>query len=240
MNDDLRELSALAALGAASGNDAERLADAAERDADVAGQVAWDRKIIAMLRDAAEPVPPPAHLLGAILDAAQVEDELTGAVRPRPPARAPRRGLRRFAPAIATALVAAAVAVGVTTLVTRDPGLGEATASATIEVHDSDAPIEGTAALYRPDSPDGTLVVDLRAVPPAPSGHHYQVWVLRAGASEMEAVGTFGTSRDRVHLELPLPGSGDFAAVDISLEENDGPPAHSGASVAGATFPTSA
>ena len=39
-----------------------------------------------------------------------------------------------------------------------------------------------------------------------------------------------------VELDLPLPGPGNDAAVDISVEEDEGPPAHSDTSLAGGTF----
>jgi hypothetical protein len=39
-------------------------------------------------------------------------------------------------------------------------------------------------------------------------------------ATEMEAVGSFSPTRPSVHLELPLPGSGTYGAVDVSIEED--------------------
>jgi hypothetical protein len=52
----------------------------------------------------------------------------------------------------------------------------------------------------------------------------------------MEAVGSFSPTRPSVHLELPLPGSGTYGAVDVSIEEDGGSPTHSAKSVAGANF----
>jgi len=43
------------------------------------------------------------------------------------------------------------------------------------------------------------------------------------------------TSSD-VTLDLPLPAPGNYAAMDISVQANDGPPTHSGTSLAGASF----
>ena len=58
--------------------------------------------------------------------------------------------------------------------------------------------------------------------------------MLRDGATGMQAVGAFVAAEGTAHLELPLPGAGPFAAVDISVEEDDGPPQHSQESLAGA------
>ncbi len=83
----------------------------------------------------------------------------------------------------------------------------------------------------------GTVRVSLRDVPPAPSGHHYEVWVLREeGGGAMESVGVFTPTSSDVELDLPLPGPGNYAAVDVSVEEDDGPPAHSDTSLASGTF----
>jgi anti-sigma-K factor RskA len=97
--------------------------------------------------------------------------------------------------------------------------------------------VSGQATLYGSNAAGGTVRLSLRDVPPAPSGHHYEVWVLRAnGNGVMEAVGSFSPSTSDVRLDLPLPGPGDYAAVDISVEENGGSPAHSDTSLAGGTF----
>jgi hypothetical protein len=52
----------------------------------------------------------------------------------------------------------------------------------------------------------------------------------------MTAVGSFTPAEPTVTLSLPLPTAGDFAAVDISIQSNDGPPEHSNVSLAGARF----
>ena len=115
-------------------------------------------------------------------------------------------------------------------------GLGPADARAAI-AGKSDPAVTGEAVLYGSTADGGTVHVSLRDVPAAPSGHHYEVWVLRRDAGgEMEAVGSFTPTSDDVELDLPLPGPGDYAAVDVSVEENGGPPAHSDTSLAGGTF----
>jgi hypothetical protein len=119
----------------------------------------------------------------------------------------PRARRRWLGPAAAVASVAAAAVVAIAVLAGGGDGLGDPDVRVAITGKDS-------------------------AVT-APSGHHYEVWVLREGSDEMEAVGSFTPTSSRVELELPLPSPGDYAAIDISIEENGGPPAHSGTSLAG-------
>ena len=98
------------------------------------------------------------------------------------------------------------------------------------------ADVSGEARLYSPEDPGGTLVLELESLPPPPSGHHYEVWVLREQAAEMEAVGSFTPAHERAQLELQLPGPGAFSAVDVSVEPDGGSAEHSGVSLAGGTF----
>ena len=149
-----------------------------------------------------------------------------------------RRSRRRIAlSSLAAAACAAAVAVGVTLAVTgggpADPG--PLTASTAVVSQAGDG-VTGTAALYGSDAPGGMVQVRLSGVPAPPSGHHYEVWVLEKGSTEMTSVGSFTPSSRSVDLMLPLPAPADYSAVDISVEPNGGPPAHSGTSLAGAKF----
>ena len=80
-------------------------------------------------------------------------------------------------------------------------------------------------------------MLELENVPQSPAGHHYEVWVLRTeGGGEMEAVGSFTMDGEDARLELPLPGPGDYQAVDVSIKPDGGPAEHSGVSLAGGTF----
>jgi anti-sigma-K factor RskA len=173
---------------------------------------------------------PPGDLFERIRS--QVEREHTGGATV---VELPRR--RRRTPLVATgsALAAAAAAVAITLAATGDSGLGEPALRTAIAPH-GEAELTGDAELFRPAEAGGVLVVDLAGVPPAPSGHHYEVWVLPEGSEAMIAVGTFTPTGANVRLELPLPLPGEYAAVDISLEENGGPAGHSGTSVAGGAF----
>lgn len=140
-----------------------------------------------------------------------------------------RRRLTSWAsPATATA-VAAAAAVLITVAVTRDDGLGDPFRRASL----TGANVRGTAALYRPDDRDGLIVLDLDRVPDPPRAHYYEVWIAREGGRKVP-IGTFTPEDGKVHLELRLPTPGTYLSIDISIEEEDGPPDHSGRSIAAA------
>ena len=239
MNDDLRELAALDALGALSPDESRRLAEAANADGDLAAQRDADEAVVAALRSAVAPVAPPAGPRRPHRGPHPHRGRRR-AVTPAPAAAGWWSRLRRrpLVPALAAAFVAAAAAVAITLVATNDPGLGAPTVEASVVNHDPSMNVGGTAALYDPSRPDGKVVVNLTSLPPAPAGHHYEVWVLRSGATQMEAVGSFSPDQPSVRLELPLPGSGTYGALDVSVEEDSGPADHSGKSVAGATFGT--
>jgi anti-sigma-K factor RskA len=184
-----------------------------------------DRDLVAALERSLPRVTPSATVLEGIL--AEVGSE----AHVLPLRRRRRRRVLAVASAAAAAAAAVAVAVGVAVHDDDSPA-----ARAALEAAPG-ATVTGAAALYGPRSDGGHLVVSLRDVPPAPSGHHYEVWVLPAGSDAMLSVGTFDpdTTGD-VELDLPLPQRGSYAAVDVSVEEDGGPAAHSDTSIATGAF----
>jgi anti-sigma-K factor RskA len=140
-----------------------------------------------------------------------------------------RRRFTSWASPAATAAVAAAAAVLVTVAVTRDDGLGDPVRRASI----TGTNVRGTAALYRPDERDGLVVLDLDRVPDPPRAHYYEIWISRPGGRKVP-IGAFTPEDGKAHLELPLPTPGKYLSIDISVEEEDGPPDHSGRSIAAA------
>jgi hypothetical protein len=241
MTDVFRELSALAALGALTGADRARWDALREAHPDWADDVAGDVAIAAELGQVfARGATPPADLVDRIVAAAVAErTEAAAPARSPEPARAPRRRWRSLVPALGMSAAAAAAAVAVTLVATRDPGLGKPDREAAIVAVAPGDSLAGTVALYRPDRADGHVAIDIRSLKAAPEGHHYQVWVLRKGSAVMEAVGNFNVSSETTHVEANLPGRGEYVALDISLEDDNGPPEHSGVSIAGAKFGSS-
>ena len=171
-------------------------------------------------------VAPPEDLFGAIR--AQIASDGAPAARPSRRARWRRP---RLVVALAGATMAAAAAL--TAVVVLDTDDGATTVTAPLVAH-RDAGVSGRVELRAPASDHGRIGLEVRDLERAPAGFHYTVWVLRAGSQQMTPVGSFtalGTE-----LDLPLPGPARYAALDISLQRNEAPPAHSGVSIAGATF----
>lgn len=189
-------------------------------------QDARDAETIALLETALPRVAPPDDLFDRILDDVRA-DATVVPLRPRR-SRRPARWLGGAAVAAAAVVV---VAVGIS--LAGDDGLGTPNARAAISSQ-TDPTVQGEADLY---ADEGKLTVSLASVPAAPSGHHYEVWVLPEGSDEMISVGTFApeTTED-VELELDLPADGAYAAVDVSVEEDDGPAEHSDTSWGTGTF----
>lgn len=140
-----------------------------------------------------------------------------------------RRRFASWASPAAAAAAAAAAAVLITVAVTRDEGLGDPVRRAAI----TGTNVRGTAALYRPEERDGLIVLDLDRVPDPPSGNYYEIWIARPGGQKVP-IGTFVPEDGKAHLELRLPTPGKYLSIDISVEDEDGPPDHSGRSIAAA------
>ena len=186
-----------------------------------------DRETLSQLERLLPRVSPPADIFDRIL--AEIQSEATVI-----PLR-PKTHRRLVVPLVATFAAVAAVIV-IAILATGGNGLGPPDARAAI-AGKSDPAVTGEARLYGSTADGGTVQVKLRDVPPAPSGHHYEVWVLRRnGGGQMEAIGSFTPTSQTVKLNLPLPGAGDYAAVDISVEQDGGSPLHSDTSLASGAF----
>ena len=175
--------------------------------------------------------------LPRVLPPADMFDRILAEIRPEAnvvPLR-PRSHRRVVAPVVgALAAIAAVVLIAVVAVGGDDLGPPDARAAIAGK---SDPAVTGEALLFGSNAKGGTVRVSLRDVPAAPSGHHYEVWVLREeGGGEMESVGVFTPTSQDVELDLPLPGAGNYAAVDISVEEDDGPPLHSDTSLASGAF----
>ena len=186
-----------------------------------------DQATIAFVEQSLPRVVPPADMFDRIL--AEIRPEATVV-----PLR-PRAHRRVVVPVVgALAAVAAVVLIAVVALGGNDLGTPDARAAISGK---SDPAVTGEAKLFGVSADGGTVRISLREVPAAPSGHHYEVWVLREeGGGEMESVGVFTPTLSDVELDLSLPGPGNYAAVDISVEEDDGPAGHSDTSLAGGTF----
>lgn len=181
-----------------------------------------DARMIEAMERALPRVAPPDDLFDRILDEVRAEAVVV-----------PLHSRRRRPPTawIGTAAAAAAAIVLIAVIATRDAP-GSPTARAVI-ASPTDPSVSGEATLFEES---GTVLVSLQSVPKAPSGHHYEVWVLPEGSEAMISVGTFHADGGDVRLELPLPGKGLYAAVDVSVEEDAGPATHSDTSYGSGAF----
>ncbi len=237
-NEERRELAAAQAFGRLSAEERAALADAVAADPLLARQLESDRATIAALEAKLPREVPSPELLDRIM--AEVESLEAAERRRSQPSDRPRR---RFAlPSwprlgLATAAAAAAVVIGVL-LLGRDD-LGEPDAVATLAGAPAYSGVTGEAKLYDSDREGGTLVVRLGSTPPPPPGHHYEVWVLRNGTELMQPVGELSVAtlhRELEEHEFRLESAGSFAAIEVSVEPNDGDADHSGVSLAGGLF----
>ena len=230
--DERRELSAAEALGSLSPEELAMLENAAADDPLLARELEADRATVAALEARLPREAPSRDLLERIMAEVGRLEAAEGAASGATPRETARRGLGRLRlPRIAVAAVAAAAAITIGVAVLGGDDLGEPDAVASIAGAPEFSAVAGEAELYDGD----TLRVRLDSAPPPPAGHHYEVWVLRNGVELMDSVGEL--SGDGEH-EYRLALTGTFAAVEISVEPNDGDPDHSGVSLAGGRFTT--
>ena len=239
MNKDERlELAATEALGRATAEELALLEAATAGDQELGRELDAFRATVTALESGVAREAPSADLLDRIMAEIR-EPAAQPAAEPEPRrAQSSRRGWFSGLgwPRVAfgaAAAVAAAIVVGVLAL-SGDEALPDARAA--IAGKPEFAAVSGEAEVFDAGEQGGTLVVRMTSVPPAPGGHHYEVWVLREGSETMESVGEVSPTAGEAELEVALPGAGPFAAVDVSVEPDDGDPEHSGRSLAGGTF----
>ena len=232
MNDVDRDLLAGEALGVLSPDEEKHVAELVAKDGVAAKELQQHRATVAAIEAGVAREQPSADLFDRIL--AEVQPAPPQPAPPQP-ARTASRWRWSWAPRLAAAgFAAAALVVGVAVFTGggNDPDF-----QARVAGTEQFAAVSGEASLYGSDGSDGELVLELENVPAPPAGHHYEVWVLRSERDgAMEAVGSFTTDGDDARLELPLPGPGDYQAVDVSVEPDGGPAEHSGVSLAGGSF----
>lgn len=232
MTNEHSDAAAAEALGALAPDESTTLAADVERDPELAAELGEYRATVSMLEASVARERPSYDLFAGILAQVDPEPVRTGAATRRS-AWSWRRALPAFV--IGAAAAAAVFAVALALGTEGAPGTPDAVAA--VQGTPEFAGVHGEARIYDSASTGGVLRLELADVPAAPAGEHYEVWVLRPSAgTAMEAVGVFNPAGSNVELELGLPGAGDYAAVDISVEPDAGSPEHSGTSLAGGTF----
>ena len=162
-----------------------------------------------------------------------------------PPAAAPARERERRAAwwrrplslrplpaaALAVVLLALGIAAGILAGGRADEGAvsaGRVVTLVPVEPGQDDG-AEGTATLA---GNGDQAIVKLRGLPPSEPGQFYELWLLNT-VDDMVALGSFSVpASGELDVTVPLPAdAGRFAALDLSLEPDDGDPAHSTISV---------
>lgn len=140
-----------------------------------------------------------------------------------------RPTLWRAVPGVAAAIV---VVVGVTVGVAashRSPVRPAPVASAALRPIEAPPSATGSVAVYATGS-TRSLTVDARNLPAPSSQSYYEVWLLDPATQEMLPMGVLPPS-GRGQYAVSSTIMAGYSAVDVSLQANDGDPAHSQTSV---------
>jgi hypothetical protein len=157
--------------------------------------------------------PPPERIWTAV--AAAVEE----------PAVPRRRFPRTVVVALAAAIVAAVATLGVTRLLDRAPSTSVAARATLDRFGAAPAGAHGDARIVG----GSELWLHVSGMPLQPG--FYEVWLLDPDSGRMIAVGTMGADPEAT---MPLPANVNlrvYRTIDVSAEEYDGNPAHSGRSM---------
>jgi anti-sigma-K factor RskA len=217
----------------------ERAAFEAELESDAALRTEVERlapvvsRLEAMEPAAWEPLPAPPPL--ALPPAAEPAEP---ALEPEPERERGAAWWRRSltlrplpAAALAVVLLALGIAAGILAGGGADEGAvsaGRVVTLAPVEPGGDDG-AEGTATLA---GSGDRATVKLRGLPPSEPGQFYELWLLNT-VDDMVALGSFSVpASGALDVTVPLPAdAGRFGALDLSLEPDDGDPAHSTTSV---------
>jgi hypothetical protein len=172
-------------------------------------------------------VPPPAHVWDAIAAATGVTATTTEDAEPEATVIPLRRRRRPVLLVAAAAVAGVVVGAGAMAVLDRDEAGDPVTTVALDPLADNDA--SGRAEIIEQD--DGSRVVQLELDAPALDDEYYEVWLIDQDVVGMVPLGIArpGSQTFEIPAELDL---GAFPIVDVSVEQLDGDPTHSGVSVA--------
>ena len=229
MNGDRRQEAVEYLLGEMEPADAARFRAEAESDAELRRMVDELRPVVSRLENLPpeswqNPEPP-----ALVMPVGDTAPEVL--VSPKSAGKVKRFGWPRLAAGFATACVLFGAGLFVGTRLedqgtTSGPtetlalaGLGEAPPGASGEVH-----------LAR--SENDAVTLDVSGLRPTGSGEFYELWLL-GKHDELVALGTFRVRPDGAsEVKVPLPVSpSDYRYFDVSIQEDNGSPDHSGRSV---------
>jgi hypothetical protein len=144
----------------------------------------------------------------------------------------PWRG--RFSIVAAAAAVVAFGTVGITTLRSSHSSVQPVVARAALEPLNAPASTGGLVTVSA-DKSVRDLTVHTRALAHPPAQHFYEVWLLDPSTQKMLPMGVLSPSGTGSYAVSASIMDG-YSAVDVSLQANDGNPAHSQTSVLRASY----
>lgn len=143
--------------------------------------------------------------------------------------RARQRRVRIAAVAAAVILIAAA-AVGIA-LARRGPGTPIPPVAALASLHHLDAPAQAAGVVtVRAWGETREMLITTERLPKLAPNQFYEVWLLQPSTNKMLPVGVLPPSGSG-SFELAGAVMSQFSAIDVSLQANNGNPAHSSRSV---------
>jgi hypothetical protein len=219
-------------------DDAAHLASCDTCAAEVAGlRRAVDALAVPEFSASVAPVAPPSAVWTAIAAATGVSTApaapaATGTEEPVAPAAdvLPFRSRRRNRLLLVAAAVAAGAIVGAGTVAlvqSRDDG-GRAVEAVALD------PLEGNDASGKASvvvRGDGSRVLEVDFKAPSLADSYYEIWLIDRSVKGMYPLGVVRPGAQTVELPADLDLA-QFPLVDVSVEQLDGNPAHSGVSVA--------
>jgi Anti-sigma-K factor rskA, C-terminal/Putative zinc-finger len=175
---------------------------------------------------------------GRTLQPAQGSPDSTAPPTPLPPAPQPPGLLTRWARPLMLVAAATALVVGsaaVTSVVVRD----DQEVPVAVQPQQADfEPVEGSGGgRVEMVDDDGavSMTIETRDLPKTDQGEFYQVWLFNPETGKMLSLGILGPE-GKGGFQFPDSLLGRYQVVDVSLEKDDGDPAHSVTSVLRATY----
>jgi hypothetical protein len=156
------------------------------------------------------------------------------------PAAAPRPRSRRILAAAAAVVIAAGAAAAGYAAGRPGPSAQPAVVATGLlrPVSGGTAPpgATGSVVMTVPGAASRQMTITISGLPAPSPGHFYEVWLLAPATGKMLAVGVLALGPGPATYRLPASVTPGYGAVDISLQQNDGNPAHSADSVLRATI----
>ena len=218
-------------------------------------ETGFDREIELIRSVAADPVEmvdAPADLWSHIAAAVEAEAEVETAPETDPegmPATAPGTAHEGVAPVVdlsarrrrwatvlisAAAVVAVVAGVGVFAATRPDPAPTELAAAELLPYEGAQVGEAAGQVELIDDGDQLTLRVDMRDLPAPAPGTFYELWLIDPTTGEPVSVATMKDGSSDVATEIAVPSGTDpaqFDVVDVSVQEEDAGPEHSGNSV---------